>query len=744
MMTDEEYLATPKRQGSPFTFLKNGETEFLPGEGTRLSYGSRTADMLEVEGVPGGFFKGGDTVTVKYGNTTIFTGLLTSAASTASRGDTYSQTAVFTGPWERMARVVCRQMWHVANGYKESSRLILNQAQNGDAQSINVAVREILTGMNNSAPAACGYQVGTVSVGSVTLPFDETRDITIADAVKRELRLFPAAVTRFDYSTTPPTLNALAANRYAAVPSYITEGSFTVISEELNSNPITAVDLEIEATSEVEGVQYRNITHQTARIAGSSAEAGSPDCLYATLQIAGAAQSSVKQSFTAKVEDPPTSPNDAVWWKNKHPRLKNVPLAAIAITGGARSGAATAADYPRIAKNTVGEIEAAGLKARVETWSCTCKITTTDDVEEEIYLQLQFVMTNAQNRTYTWVAESSATSGETVPADLAQRVLAARRDAWRGITATMRLPATAAAFPQIGDAYHRCILQNFTIDCTTLLMEMHFGAPEYISPDDMASLMTNFRNKRRTTCAASRVSGKIADDSESELEDSGIPPLSSTEFEPGVKAKTTFKSVAGGNSTGSMVVDATGASPRQQMNAVSNAKIDLNTADLPGNDVIKIRTLRVKGANGLTYLIHIPMCRDVELDLKGGNINISGGGAGGDTPGGDPDPEPVPLPEPSGNGGDSGMFHWDEATGTMGPGGVMVGRRWVSATGTGSKGNGTYYVKVTFTSGGGATAAVVDAAVTTTDTVCCIPIYTISGGKISTDLRGAFVVPAWE
>lgn len=90
------------------------------------------------------------------------------------------------------------------------------------------------------------------------------------------------------------------------------------------------------------------------------------------------------------------------------------------------------------------------------------------------------------------------------------------------------------------------------------------------------------------------------------------------------------------------------------------------------------------------------------------------------------------------------MFAWTESTHTMGPGGVMVGRSWVNATGTGSKSDGTYYVKVTFLANGNATAEVVNSGGTTTDSICYIPIYTISSGRIATDLRGAFVVPAWE
>ena len=92
--------------------------------------------------------------------------------------------------------------------------------------------------------------------------------------------------------------------------------------------------------------------------------------------------------------------------------------------------------------------------------------------------------------------------------------------------------------------------------------------------------------------------------------------------------------------------------------------------------------------------------------------------------------------------GGGGMFSWDAKTRTMGPGGAMVGRSWVAATGTGRKGDGTYYLTVTFTQGG-ATAAATHGG-SKSDTVCHIPIYTVSGGRVTEDLRGAFVVPCWE
>lgn len=92
-----------------------------------------------------------------------------------------------------------------------------------------------------------------------------------------------------------------------------------------------------------------------------------------------------------------------------------------------------------------------------------------------------------------------------------------------------------------------------------------------------------------------------------------------------------------------------------------------------------------------------------------------------------------------------GMFAWDAAKKSMGPGGALVGRSWVWAAGTGPKGDGVYSLKVTFSDSGGASAEVVDGfGGATTDTTCWIPIYSILDGRIMNDYRGAFIVQCWE
>ena len=778
-MTEQAYIATTPRTGHPFTFTRirtvSGSAtsqQFLPGEGTRLHFANRATDTLEIVGVPTGFLLAGDTVTVAYKGpsdqsaVTVFRGEVDTRVKDLSRGDTAAETVTVTGPWAKMARLVYRQWWQTGSGYKRSSRLILNQSKSGSAQTLNEALSEIVYGGNNTAPNAgdnpsvesgWGYQAGTISVSTQNLPFDPTRDITIAEAIIRELKFFPAAVASLDYSFTPPKLNITLPTLSGSDAAYVASIPKTHRQYTYNAHPVDGVDLEIETVVDVDGVQYRDITHQTA---GNTA-ISNPNCLYATLQLAGFSSSSVVQVFNSVTE--PIYYNgsggyfngimDEAFWKDKHPYLANIPLTqgSIQVKSATRSGAADANDYPNISKNSVGEIQAAGLRARVERFTATVKIVRTgglnsgvEEIEDDVILTMDFVTTNATTKTYRWVESTEGTSGETVPSGLAAAILEARSGALKEERFTMRL-GTAAQWPKLGDLCDHLVLQEFDVDCTDLTAELHFGTPDYLSPDDMAALMTGFRNKARSTFYASRSTGNPEDYATSEIDMGGVMPLSSTEFSPGLKSKTTLKSNDVG-AGGTVVVDATGASPKNVMTSTSKGKINLDTNDVPADDEVKVRTLTVIDENNSSYLVHVPMCRDVTINLKTGKIITGGGGASGDGNGSGGD---IPLPS-GGGGGGGGMFTWVPLTRTMGKGGAMVGRTWIDATYGGSQGpwssmqDGTYYLKVTFGSNGSATAEVVTSPVTTSSTMCTIPIYTITNGLMMNDLRGAFVVPAYD
>ena len=611
-MTTAEYQSLVPREATPgatselfsFARIRSGATSrFYPGAGARLRFANRDVDTLEMPGLPSGYLAAGDVVTATYKGVCVFRGDVATIVEARGRGDDATQTVTCVGPWSKMQRLVYRQNWYTGGGYSRSSRLVLNETQGGAAQNLNSELYEIAS--HGATP--CGYTVALsdVAVSTQTLPFDECRDITVADAIRRELRFFPKAICRFDYSGATPALKI----KETAAPStaaYVASIPKTAREYVYTAHPITGVDLEIEATGTVDGVEYRQISHQTA---GDTA-AGNPDCLYATLQIRGASSNTVRQTFKSVTEAIPGDLNSIGWWKLKHPRLANVALAAIkSITEGARSPA----NYSRISAATAGELEEAGLRCEVSKFSCKVTIETEDDREEDIYLTAHFLTTNATGtaedpKTYTWVTDSSSESGETVPTGLAAAILAERSGRLVSEKFTMRL---GDALPTLGDAIVESdgtvFLQSFEVDCARLTAVLSFGVPEHLAPEDMASLLSGFRNKRTATSAAMRKTGK-ADDGGAKVELGGIPPLSSTEFAPGTKSKTTIKG-SGQGAEGSILLDNTGNAPKLVITDGTKT-ISLDLADIPNDCAgsVAIRKLKYKNQNGDTRTCHGLFC----------------------------------------------------------------------------------------------------------------------------------------
>ena len=634
-MTHEDYQNLTPREAdtgtssSLFSFvrLRDGvETRFYPGDGARLHFANRDVDTLEMPGVPSGYLAAGDVVTASYKGVCVFRGDVASIVESEGRGTDATQTVTCVGPWSKMQRLVYRQQWFTGGGYSYSSRLILNQTKSGAAQDLDSELREIAS----HGASACGYSVAAsdISVSSQILPSDECRDITVADAIRRELRFFPAAICRFDYSAETPALKILKDNA-PETAAYVASVPKSARSCSYNAHPITGVDLEIEAAGTVDGIEYRQISHQTA---GDTA-AGNPDCLYATLQIKGASQSAVKQSFTSVTEDIPADLNDVAWWRARHPRLANVAESAIAITDGAR----TPSNYPRISAATAGELEEAGLHCEVSKFTCRAKIATEDDLEEDIYLTLQFLTTNAKGtrddpKTYTWVAETSAESGETVPAGLAATILAERGGTLVSERLSIRL---GDSLPTLGDAIVEqegtVYLQSIDVDCGSLTADLSFGAPDHLSPEDMASLLSGFRNKRTTTSSHVRREGRPREPDTVEM--GAIPPLSSSEFAPGRKRLATIKGAPA--ESGDIRLDPSGLDPAETIGVhtlrVEYRDTPTSTVKFLGSSDMTLGYREIRGGSGIL----------VTLSEDGAGITISatgqagGGGEPGDGGGGE-------------------------------------------------------------------------------------------------------------
>ena len=560
---------------NPFRFYKvvgTSSERIYPQAGTRLRFASKAADSLYLPGLAVGVLQPGDTVFVQYNSSCVFVGYVAERIVRHGKGDIEGEDVTCLGPWGKMEMVPYRQYWKCTNGTEKlSSRVILNQYKSGAAQTLNAELKELAL----YGASRCGYlyDENNISVSGQQLPFDECRDITIADAIRRELRFFPRSVVYFDYDIIPtdeyakPYINIKRVDTSGADADYIANLSRSSRRKRYTATPVTSVYLEIETTGS-DG--YRDITHQYASLQGG-ASAGEPGCLYATIQLAAPSSATVTQSFKSVTENIPNSLSDKTWWMSKHPRLKGLAASAVTITDGARSDASESTKYSRIAQATAGELEAAGLKCRVVEFTCKATITTTDDTESDVLLSMKFLTTNATTKTYTWVVSSSATAGDTCPSGLAQAILNDRAGSLLSekVVLALRLDGTTA-LPTIGDLCDGLILQSYEIDCTTLVADLDFGAPEYLSPEDMASLLSGFRNRRKSTASVSRATGKTAD-ADAQAETGSIPPLSASDWAPGKKSKTT---IYGGSGHGNIVLDAS--------SLASGSNIGVHTVTIPG------------------------------------------------------------------------------------------------------------------------------------------------------------------
>lgn len=593
------------RSDACFSFWRNGSEQFFPAAGAKLRFASKDVDTLHLPGIPAGTLAAGDSVTVKYRSRgpstwkTVFTGTVESIVDRHGRGTERVNDVVCQGPWGKMNRLVFRQAWGKGAVEFSSPRIVLNQSALGLPCTMTEQVREIL----DFAARKCGFSVGQVSAGGICLPKDETRDMTCASALQRELRFFPKKIVRFDYSTATPTLHVVEPSGTSDAP-YVASIPKTAREYEYTAHPVTGVDvytadLDVRTGSDGTDSIIRKLSHQ---IYPADCDPDGLDVLHAYIPLAGGSASTSWESFESETEDLPSDLRDKSWWKTKHPRLANVAEAQITVNTAVRM---RQNEYPRIAKSTAQDLKRAGCHSGVERFRADVTIKTEDDEEEHLLLMMDFLMTDAKTKTYTWQTGSSATAAESLPAGLAEAVYRQRAGALRNETMTVRL---GDGLPTLGDVADGLFLQSFEVDCYDLTATLRFGQPEYLSVEDMRDLLNGFRQRGYASNAPSRT-GDEEDQEEAAEPVGGIQPIAATEFSPGTKAKTTIKSSSPGK--GSIVLD---------------------SSELPTGQ-IGVRTLTFEMKDGKTDKVYFLASSNITVQDTVGDGGGGGGGGGDDNPG---------------------------------------------------------------------------------------------------------------
>ncbi len=550
-MTAADNLAIAARTGKAFTFTRKranaADAEFFPGAGSTLHFANRDTDTFTARNLPAGLLQAGDEVTVEYGNTTVFKGEVDRIVDRHGRGTDRVQDVTVAGPWSKLNRLVFRQTWGVGNVAFSSSRVILGQTAAGLGQHMKAQLAEIA----GYAATPCGISLASADnhAPEQYLPLDEARDITCADAIRRELRFFPKLVVRFDYSSTTPALeivdpaNADAASYAATIPKTDREYVY-------NAHPVKYVDVTVDAVEITVNGDSASFHQEYPAIPSGTSPL---DILHVTVPLARGGGSTTNESFEIESEAIPSALNNVHWWATKHPRLANVAESAISFS---TSPTRSPSNYGYIVKNTKDEIEAAGKHCEVSRFQCKVKIETTDDVEEEVALTMDFLTTDARSGTYTVQTGSTATAGETLPTGLAQALYEQRSQSLVSESMTVRL---GDSFPKLGDKLTETVgsssetlfLQSFDVDVADLTARLSFGQPEHLSAEDMRSLLNGFRQRGSASTAKLREREGAAEGQEPPAP-GGIPPISSSEWSPGTKQKMTIKK----SSSGTIKLDA--------------------------------------------------------------------------------------------------------------------------------------------------------------------------------------------
>lgn len=469
-----------------------------------------------------------------HGGTTIFRGIIVRAARRKSRGGTVSNTITAKAGWYFLERIPYVQKWKAmdsptaeAPALIASNRVVLNQREDGSAMSAWEQIDDILSCAkliypNGVISWADESGTGTTTALSVAhLPFDEMRDATCAQALERVLRFFPDISVAFDSQFKIMAFRS--AGLYDATAYVDNYADQIKRIDEATDSFIDGVRVEILKTGTINGKTYSLVTAQTA------GETGGINVLHGTLELSGRDASRSKQRLDAVTEalgdiDSPT------WWKEKCPQVfGNVAAGDIVISDAGRSGEADKANYPRLAVTPMQDIVAAGMLARVETFSCLAEVTRRNaegdvlDVEKDLPVQIKLVTTNATTRTYTYTTAFSSTSGDPEPEGLAGALLAAHAGDGMALQIVARIPDSSSLFdmsggthywlPEPGDAYAGMIAQSVVFEFPSRTMTIDFGPATHLSIQDMAGMMSGFRARRTTSVAAKhRDTGEIDSD----------------------------------------------------------------------------------------------------------------------------------------------------------------------------------------------------------------------------------------
>lgn len=484
-----------------------------------------------------------DTAVTLYRNgVQFFVGIVENDAEAVVQPEGEALTVRVVGPWWYLTRITYRQPWRVWDSTLNSgagdwttgtkTRVILGQADDGSRVNSGAVITDAL---GKASASNTRFQVGTIDP-AVNIPLDECTDLMCSEVILKMLRWTPDAICWFDYSVSPPRFHCRRAANLT-LDTYTAGGSSLV--ESWTSRPrgdllVDGVVIKYERTdTNADGDDALKITEEKYPL---DADEDDPRVLVLTIPLEGAsATAQVAKIVTEEIPEDLNDLTDAptlAWWQARLPVLAGLTSADITMNVSREETA-----LYELKDGSIPDWLDQEANAVEDLISGYVTYTVNGQTFEDSIAHAMTVC-DLQSGTRKHVSREG---GETAPSGLAAAFYAAVGTLY--YDGSIRLvDADVGAGPFLG---RRCqpptggsgIVQAATLDLEAGVVDLTFGPPEHLGPQDMIAFQRANRTRMTARSAGRKTTGLSADDA-AEVETGGASPRHNTHTAPrGQKTK---------------------------------------------------------------------------------------------------------------------------------------------------------------------------------------------------------------
>lgn len=475
------------------------------------------------------------TVIIKRNGAQVFYGNVSKITPQVDRGESIAYE--ISDPYWWLENMTFYQEWkQLSNPIDSTSALVsfftphifLNRYSGANRLTTTQQIAEIVNyAISQGAPLQLGLNMPAIDI--VT---SEVKNITCAEAIKKELKLFPDVSAWVDGSTTPPTINFRRRSQLAAKTLALTDGKRPRIIPRYDLQ-VPCVAISYETHNELDGKVFTLGSQDIYPVTATGREFGA---LTASIDLNGYSRTNAKGSVTCAT----IATGSADWWVSKRPQLADhapIKITNLVITNISKTSQAADGTWTGAAQNLPREIVlgqfcpwmgAGGVLYKAEQQQLRCTVNydmlkTEGGVDvpqgkftEEISAEI--TATDAVTGDYQTI--SSYTQGEAQPLNLAQGIygglsvlnyegqITIKERECSGVISlanTLNLSGGRAEWASIA-----ATVSEITEDLESGETMIAFGPPAHLGIQDLVELLNATRNRITFTAPLSQATGQSA------------------------------------------------------------------------------------------------------------------------------------------------------------------------------------------------------------------------------------------